>query len=256
MIFHLLSLLGILGVLHGLEAQTQQPPASISLSSQQSDRDLMDIMMKLARGHDQFRRLNFKQDEEEFARLVVEGQSPQILFIGCSDSRVVPNLILSTRPGDLFVLRTAGNFVTPYQFQSVDGVAASIQYSVEVLNIPHIIVCGHSSCGAIQGLFKDLPDNLQILKNWLKLGDRTKQLTLAGTSSNTPPEELYAIAERVSVVIQLENLMTYPFVKKRVEEGKLKIHGWYFKIEEGDLYYFNNQKYQFDPLVYKKVALK
>lgn len=229
-----------------LKIDAQQEPVKTPVLSDQPE--LLNHILKVAQGHHEFRELELKQHEEEFVRLVNEGQSPKVLFIGCSDSRVVPNLILKTRPGDLFVIRNAGNFVPPYRFQSVDGIAASIQYAIEVLNIPHIIVCGHSDCGAIQGLFKDLPDNLEIVRQWLKLGEKAKAMTIAASKPNTPKEELYTTAEEISVIIQLENLMTYPFIKKKVEEGKVFLHGWYFKIQAGQLFYYNAEKYRFFPL--------
>lgn len=228
----------------GLDAQqaTSSPPSS------RNQVELLEETLNLAKGHQEFRELYFKQHEAEFVRLVQEGQSPKILFIGCSDSRVVPDLILNTRPGDLFVIRTAGNFVTPYNFQFIDGVAATLQYAIEVLNIPHIIVCGHSHCGAIKGLFENLPNNLDILQRWLKLGERAKQMTLMTAKPSTPKEELYATAEEISVIFQLEHLMTFPFIRKRIHEGKLEIHGWYFKIETGELWYYNSEQYRFLPL--------
>src|SRR4029077_8948471 len=120
---------------------TAQPPVSVPASPPKNGQPvLLNEALNLARGHKEFQDLYFKQHEDEFVRLVKEGQSPQTLFIGCSDSRVVPDLILNTRPGDLFVIRTAGNFVTSYNSEAIDGVAATLQYAVEVLNVRHIIV--------------------------------------------------------------------------------------------------------------------
>lgn len=238
----------------GLYAQ-QPPSTSESLPQEVNQPSLLDKTLNLARGHQEFKELYFKQHEEEFIRLVKEGQSPKTLFIGCSDSRVVPDLILNTRPGDLFVIRTAGNFVTPYQFQFIDGVAATLQYAVEFLNVGHIIVCGHSHCGAIQGLFQELPEKLDMLKRWLKLGEKAKEMTLMTATPSTPKETLYSTAEEISVILQLEHLMTFPFVKKRVDEGKLELHGWYFKIETGELWYYNAEQYRFLPLIERKDSL-
>lgn len=212
---------------------------------------LLDFVLSFARQHREFNMLEFPQDEDQFVNLVQKRQSPKILFIGCSDSRVIPDLILSTNPGDLFVIRTAGNFVTPYRFQYIDGVAATLQYAVEVLKVSHVIVCGHSHCGAIQGLFKELPEDLEILKHWLKLGEMAKLITLKNVTPLTTQDEIYTTTTEMSVVFQLEHLLTYPFVKNRVKEGKLQIHGWYFKIESGELWYYNTKKYQFLRLINK-----
>lgn len=249
----MLYLIFSLSILFGVSAQ-QNMAAKTSPASQQTQ--LLDEALRFAQGHQEFKDLFFKQHEAEFIRLVKEGQNPQILFIGCSDSRVVPDIILNARPGDLFVIRTAGNFVAPYLFQSIDGVAATIQYAVEVLNVRHIIVCGHTHCGAIKGLFEDLPEKLDILQRWLKLGEKAKQMTLLTAKSSTPKEELYTTAGEISVIIQLEHLMTFPFIKNRVKEENLELHGWYFKIETGEIWYYNTEQYRFIRLIEKNVLLQ
>lgn len=203
--------------------------------------------LSFARGHQIFRDLYFKQNEQEFIRLVKEGQSPQTLFIGCSDSRVVPDLILNTRPGDLFVIRTAGNFVPPYAASSWgDGVSATVQFAIEYLDVKQIIVCGHSHCGAIQGLFNPLDNHkFGILKKWLRFGEEAKKMTLETVKPSTPMEEVYQVAEEISVVFQLQHLLTFPFIKQRVDNGTLALHGWYYKIETGELSYYDARTYQF-----------
>ncbi len=202
------------------------------------------ITLNYAKGHQEFKDLYFKQHEKEFIRLVNEGQNPNALFIGCSDSRIVPDLILGTKPGDLFVIRTAGNFVPTYEEDEDNGVSATIQYAIEVLKIKHIIVCGHSHCGAIQGLYKDL-NNLNILKRWLKWGESAKKIALLTSKSDILKEELYAITEQLSVIYQLDHLMSYPFIKSAVKKGDLQLHGWYYEIESGTITYYDPDLYQF-----------
>lgn len=236
----------------GLLLAQQQSPTPLPLPK--ADQHLLvDEILLLAKQHEKFKELYFNQNEKEFLDLVKNGQNPKILFIGCSDSRVIPSLILNTRPGDLFVIQTAGNFVPPYQLQSIDGVSATVQYAVEVLNVRHIIVCGHSHCGAIQGLFQGVPDNLAILKGWIKLGEKAKQMTLIAAKPSTPKKDLYSTAEEISVILQLENLMTFPFVRNKVKESKLALHGWYFKIETGELWYYDTIQYRFLPLNEKQL---
>lgn len=216
---------------------------------QMKQQELLDKTLDFAKRHQTFKDLDFKQHESEFVRLVEEGQSPQTLFIGCSDSRVIPELILQTRPGDLFVIRTAGNFVPPNHSTEIDGVGASIQYAIEVLNVKHIIVCGHSNCGAIKGLYETLdPTKFNLVKKWIRLGEPAKKMALLVASPQVPMEDLFSLTEEVSVLYQLENLLSYPFIKKRVDEGKLELHGWYFKIGTGELSYYDNQQYRFKPL--------
>jgi carbonic anhydrase len=226
----------------------QQPPSAPSSAQKANQQTLLNDTLNFARNHQEFKDLYFQQHEEEFVRLIKEGQNPKILIIGCSDSRVIPELILNARPGDIFVIRTAGNFVPPFLPQSVDGVAATIQFAVEVLNIPHIIVCGHSHCGAVRGLFQDLDPKLALLLRWLKLGEEAKRLTLQIAKPSTPQEDLYTTAEELNVLVQLEHVMTFPFVKRGVEEGKIALHGWYFNIQTGDLLYYNIEKNRFIPL--------
>lgn len=220
-----------------------------SSTNKENENASINQTLDFAKRHQEFRNLHFEPNEAEFVRLVREGQNPQTLFIGCSDSRVVPDLILNSKPGDLFVVRTAGNFVVPNNNTNcLDGVIATIQYGVEVVGTKHIIVCGHSHCGAIEGLFKPLdPKKLNYVINWLKVGHPAKKLTLETISSTTPANVRNQIAEQVSVVYQLKNLMTYPFISERVNDGSLKLHGWYFDIETGEISYYD-EKCCFKPL--------
>jgi carbonic anhydrase len=203
-----------------------------------------------ARGHQTFKNIVFKNHEKEFVRLVQEGQNPKVLFIGCSDSRVIPELISSAKPGDLFVIRTAGNFVSNYDPNIAwDGVAASIQYAVEILGIKDIVVCGHSHCGAIQGLFSDQSTKLpQLISKWLKFGEPAKNMALLTADPNISKETLYSTTGQISVIYQLENLLTYPFIKNLVDDQKVFLHGWYFTIETGELKYYDPSSLEFFPL--------
>ncbi len=210
--------------------------------------DSLNDILDFAQRHQEFKDLYFRQNEENFATLVRKGQSPKILFIGCSDSRVTPDLILNARPGELFVIRTAGNFVPSYSPGMTDGVAASIQFAVEKLNVRHIVICGHSHCGAIEGLFQPLnPDQFGLVAKWLRWGEEAKQIVLKLANASTPKEKLYTLTEEISVIYQLEHLMTYPFIKESVQQGKIELHGWYFHIESGSLYYYDFKDYRFKP---------
>lgn len=200
-----------------------------------------------AKRHQEFKRLFFKEHEKEFIRLVEKGQAPKTLFIGCSDSRVIPELISSSRPGELFVIRNAGNFV-PYNDPTIlwDGIAATIQFAVEVLGVSDIIVCGHSDCGAIKGLFQDI--KLTTLARWLRFGHEAKRMTLLALGENAPNETKYSVAERISVIYQLEHLMTYPYIREKVNDQKIYLHGWHFTIETGVVEYFDPARSKFVPL--------
>lgn len=248
--FFLMSCFLAFHLILGLNAQMSTSSQTLpKLSAQET---LLDDTLRFARNHQDFKDLYFRQNETEFVRLIHEGQNPKILFIGCSDSRVVPELILNSQPGDIFVVRTAGNFVPPFVPQSADGVSATIQYAIEVLKIPHVIVCGHSHCGAIKGLFQDLdPGKLGLIRGWIKLGESAKQLTLQIAKPSTSQEDIYRTTEEINVLVQLEHLFSFPFIKSAIEKGELILHGWYFDIESGNLFYYNTEKNQFVPLIEK-----
>jgi len=209
------------------------------------------ILDKLGKGHEAFHAINFKQNEERFKALAQEGQNPKALFIGCSDSRVMPAMITGSKPGDLFIIRNIGNFVAPYQPDAnFHATAAAIEYAISVLELTDIIVCGHSHCGAIASLYKKIEpteENIHTLK-WLELGAAPKKIALM----SVPREEKEALlryTEKVSVLFQLENLLTYPAVKKRVDRGTLFLHGWHYDIESGHIEYYDDEKNEFLPLV-------
>jgi len=214
-------------------------------------------LKEFAKGHEAFRSVNFKQNEERFKMLAEEGQNPKALFIGCSDSRVMPAMITNSKPGDLFIIRNIGNFVAPYRPDAdYHATAAAIEYAISVLELTDIIVCGHSHCGAIGALYKDIKpteENIHTLK-WLELGEAPKKIAMMSVPS-TDKAALLRYTEKVSVIFQLENLLTYPAVKKRVERGELFLHGWYYDIEDGLIEYYDDEKYEFLALGAKNKAL-
>jgi carbonic anhydrase len=177
-----------------------------------------------------------------FRHLVDEGQRPLTLFIGCSDSRLVPYLLTGAGPGELFLVRNVGAFVPPYdQSQGFHGTAAAIEYAVLNLQVERIIVCGHSHCGAIRALYDDLPPAAQNLRRWLDLG-REAALPMAD-----PGAEVIRRTEQRAIVLQLERLMNYPMVRERVEAAQLSLHGWHYVIEDGEVHVFDVDQARFVP---------
>lgn len=207
----------------------------------------------IIRGYSNFQSVKFKKNEERYKELVEEGQNPKALFIGCSDSRVVPDFITSSRPGDLFIARNIGNFVAPFSpNQDYHATASAIEYAVSVLEVSDIIVCGHSECGAIAALYKDIKpseENLHTIK-WLELGKNAKKTALLSLNGR-PQEEILRYTEKVSLIFQLENLLTYPAVKRRVENGELFLHGWHYDIKSGFIEYYDDESYEFKLLTEK-----
>ncbi|WP_217145206.1 carbonic anhydrase [Streptomyces sp. AC627_RSS907] len=168
----------------------------------------------------------FGQRPEEFAGLA-EGQSPEVLFITCSDSRVVPALITGAGPGQLFELRTAGNIVPPYGAERPTGEAATIEYAVEVLGVSDIVVCGHSHCGAVGALVRgDDLSAVPAVREWLAhAADEPKPCD--------PADPTVAEAVQHHVLAQVLRLRSYPCVERRLTEGRLRIHGWYYEVHTG-----------------------
>ena len=203
------------------------------------------------RGHQSFKQIRFKQNEERFKKLVEEGQSPKALFIGCSDSRVMPAMITGSNPGDLFIVRNIGNFVAPFHPDTnYHATASAIEYAVSVLEVSDIIVCGHSDCGAIGALYKDIqetPENVHTIK-WLELGKEAKNIAMI-THQKSTKELMLRYTEKISVVFQLDNLLSYPAVKRRIKEGTLFLHGWHYNIEDGTILYYDDESIEFKPLI-------
>jgi len=205
------------------------------------------------KGHEAFQKVKFNQNKERFKKLVDEGQNPKALFIGCSDSRVMPAMITGSKPGDLFIVRNIGNFVAPFNPDSdYHATASAIEYAVSILEVSDIVVCGHTHCGAIAALYKDIqqtPENIHTIK-WLELGAEAKKVaSLAYKHADTEIKLRYT--EQISVVYQLDNLLTYPAVKRRVEEGTLFLHGWHYNIEDGHIDYYDDEDFEFKALTQK-----
>jgi len=200
-------------------------------------------------GSEAFKKDKYRKYQHKFVSLAKEGQSPKILFIGCCDSRVLPNLITNTGPGDLFVLRNIGNFVPPYKpDEEFHATAAAIEYAVSVLEVEDIIVCGHSQCGAIESLYKtEKLENPALIhvKKWLELGMEAKNFVVQHLSADVCKEDKLDVTEKVSAVLQLDNLLTYPGVKSRVEEGKLFLNAWHYDIASGEIAYYDSHSQEF-----------
>ena len=204
-------------------------------------------MERLMEGHKRFLAEVFPRRRDQF-RLLAESQAPEWLFITCSDSRIVPDLILGTGPGDLFISRSIGN-VVPVSMNDVDGVTATIEYAVDVLKVPHVILCGHSDCGAIKAaLNRQGLDKLPKANRWLQ--------HVEAAFSHRPPlnpddgvhAELCSLI-RGNVVAQLKNLRAQPAVARAVIEGRLAVHGWYYDILSGRIERFDEDARRFVPLI-------
>ncbi len=201
-------------------------------------------MKKLIDGIVEFRRNSQKEYRKSFGGLVT-GQSPDTLFVACSDSRVVPNTFASTNPGDLFVLRNPGNLIPPcgHDGRSTgdEAEAAAIEFSVVILNVSDIIVCGHSECGAMRQLVESRKKvKLPNLRSWLRHGDPALELFKAGAGLDTALSEENQVSQ-LNVLLQMENVKSYPAVSERFDNGTLKVHGWWFDIARADVYSYEKE---------------
>ncbi len=184
----------------------------------------------------------FPQYRSQFRSLVDDGQRPLTLFIGCSDSRIVPYLLTGAGPGELFLVRNVGAFVPPYdQSHGFHGTAAAIEFAVLNLEVKRIVVCGHSHCGAIRALYGEVAPAAQNLARWLELGRE------AALPAAEPDPDVLKRTEQRAVVLQLERLMDYPMVRERVVAGTLTLHGWHYVIEDGEVHVFDVHRGGFVP---------
>ena len=209
------------------------------------------LINDLIKGNKKFREARFPKYKDGLEQSLETGQKPEVLFIGCSDSRVTPDLMLDTKPGDMFILRNVGNFIPPYNPDNdYHGSSAVIEYAVNILGVKHIIVCGHSHCGACKSLYQDLGDSPDLIniKKWLELGKKAKEYTLLATVDKENKEQLYRTTEKVSIVYQMENLLTFPYIVQKIKNKELQIHGWYYKIEDGTIEYYDGTDCTFKPL--------
>ncbi len=205
----------------------------------------------LIESHKEFKRKYGQKYASLFKELVEKGQSPKTLFIACSDSRVVPNLITHTRPGDLFIARNIGNFVPPFDPESqASATPAVIEYAVSVLNVDNVILCGHTECGACKSLHQEIPeDDIEMtnIRKWLTFGEGAKAQAVALVGKEDP-KKLYSATEKFNVIEQLKNLLTYPAIKRKVAEGTIFVQGWYYHLDNGELEYFDPVEHRFLPL--------
>ena len=198
-------------------------------------------MRKLLKGVHQFQTNYFTTHREMFEQLS-QGQHPRILFITCSDSRIDPNLITQTEPGELFIMRNVGNIIPPYGAAAA-GEGAAIEYAVEALGVKHIIICGHSHCGAIKGLLQlgNLAEQMPLVYDWLKYAEATRRI-IKEHYKDYQGEELLNAAIEENVMTQLENLRTYPAVHSKLYSGELDLHAWVYKIETGGVFVYSAQR--------------
>ena len=203
----------------------------------------------LINGFHRFRGQHFANDDALYKQLVQDGQTPKILVVACCDSRVDPALVLNCEPGDLFVIRNVANLVPPAESRSEGrhGTSAALEYGVRVLGVEHIIVLGHAHCGGIRSLFSGVgaTDNqATYIKNWMRVAEEAQEIVRERHPDASLKEQEKA-CEQQAILSSLNNLLTFDWIKERVDNGNLALHGWYFDLEHGLLMGYDNNSQKF-----------
>lgn len=215
----------------------------------------------LTKGVQSFRRGYYRRKRDDFSALVKNGQNPHTLFITCADSRILPEALTQSSPGDIFVMRNVGNMVPAYESaHEVTSIGSAIEYAVDVLKVSNIVVCGHSHCGACAALYDPhLPQKLPITSRWIEQGKAVKAVVLSEINlrnqavssvlcSHAHRQEILRATERAMIVQHLENLRSYPSVAQATATGQLQVHGWYYIIENGEVEQYDRNRLAFVPV--------
>ena len=212
-------------------------------------------MEQLIAGVHKFQRDEFGNYRKLFRKLSQEGQNPHTLFITCSDSRVLAELITQSKPGDLFVVKNVGNIVPPANVKGdTNSTAAAIEFAVETLRVSDIVICGHSQCGAITAMLdkKPVSDATPHLRDWLNLAAPVLETLNKDYAHLRDATERETTAAEENVLFGLDNLHSYPCVQERLMDGSLRLHGWFFKIATAELFAYDPESRQFFPLINDK----
>jgi carbonic anhydrase len=204
-------------------------------------------MDKLFKGVLEFRQEDFEAQKDLFNSLG-RRQRPHTLFIGCSDSRVVPSLITRTNPGELFVVRNIANTVPPSRAtDEFAGTQSAIEYAVQALEVDTIVICGHSNCGGCEAMNQSPAslENLPHTRKWLEISAEVPVRVERLMKGDTTEEREY-LTEQVNILVQMKNLLTYPYIKEKVAAGAVRILGWYYIIDTGEVFNFNDTTGHFE----------
>ncbi len=210
---------------------------------------------KLISGFRVFKATLYQQRKEIITHVMQLGTQPSTMFITCADLKIAPDIIFSSNPGDSFVFRNLGGFIPPYDEKSNGATLAAIDYAVCTLKVENIIVLGHAACDIVKAVMapeatsqtKEGGVELRAMRGWLDIVNEARDSVKKALSKKTHKEQEHA-CEHESILVSMRNLIAYPFVKTRINDGRLKIYGWYFDIEEGTLYGFDPKTRFFDPI--------
>ena len=210
----------------------------------------MSELGKFIEGFRSFQKNYFCNDAELFDELK-HGQNPKVLIIGCCDSRVDPAQLTGSAPGDLFVIRNVANLVPPYEVDlKYHGVSAGIEYAVKSLKVSHVVILGHSNCGGIKALLSGESERepSEFVEHWMSIAGLAKEHALEEMAGKNLAD-IQGACEKASILVSLKNLLSFPFVRERVEQGVLLLHGWYFDLFRGELLGYLPETGSFEHLV-------
>ena len=209
----------------------------------------MSFPQQLIAGFQRFRERALANGNAQFRELVEFGQTPSTLVVGCCDSRVDPALIMDCAPGDLFVIRNVANLVPPAENQGhYHGTSAALEFGVCNLGVQHIIVLGHAQCGGIHALLEGgVAGDDSFIAEWMRIADAARK-RVEQEHTGASSKERHRDCEQQAILVSLNNLMTFSWIRERVEQGKLALHGWYFDIERGELLGYNAAENRFEAL--------
>jgi carbonic anhydrase len=211
----------------------------------------MKDIAKFIAGFERFQEKYFRDERSLFAQLH-RGQQPRVLVVACCDSRVDPAMITDADPGDLFVIRNVANLVPPYVHEvEGPGIRAAIEFAVKNLRVEHIIVMGHSNCGGIQALMKGegiTQHQYEFVGPWVSIATRAREQVLLELAQKAPALQERA-CEQAAILISLENLLSFPWIREKVDNHRLTLHGWYFDIASGELLAYSAENAGFSPVI-------
>lgn len=197
----------------------------------------------LLNGYREFYKKYYTSGNTLYRDLTRHGQSPKTLIIACSDSRVDPSIITESGPGDIFVVRNVANLVPPYQVgdSSLHGVSAALEFGVRILDVNHVVVLGHSHCAGVKALLEPgRTDHTDFIGRWVNIAAKAREKAVATQPSHDEP--LQHRCEKECILLSLQNLTEFPWIQSKIQAHELKLHGWYFSIEDGKLLEYNPQQ--------------
>lgn len=209
----------------------------------------MNHIEKLVDGFKRFRIHNYETNSALFDHLAKQGQSPKTIVVGCCDSRVDPAIVTDCDPGDLFIIRNVANLVPPFETSgNYHGTSAALEFGVRRLEVENIIVLGHARCGGIQALLNNTlgaEPQEGFISGWMKVASNARNRVLSRMPEDSPEMQERA-CEQESILVSLDNLLTFPWILERVAQRKLVLHGWYFDMERGELLRYNPGNNRFE----------